>query len=254
MSWNPDTYLAFADHRTRPAAELLARIPLEAPARVADLGCGPGNSTALLAARWPDARIDGIDSSPEMIRKAKASGIAAGFSVADIAAWSPAAPVDVIFANAALQWLDAHDDLFPRLMAFLAPGGVLAVQMPRNFAAPSHVLLRETVEETGDAALAARLRPDPVATPETYHRLLAPHAAASDIWTTTYLQVLLGEDPVLAWVSGTALVPFTDLLEGTARTAFVGRYAARLRAAYPRERSGETLFPFERLFIVATRA
>lgn len=251
MSWNPETYLAFADTRTRPAADLLARVRLENPRRIADLGCGPGNSTALLAARWPGAEIEGIDTSPEMIARARASGVPARFCEADIAAWTPDAPVDLIFSNAALHWLDGHAQLFGRLMGHLAPGGVLAVQMPANFDAPSHQALRETVLETGNPALIARLRPPPVAAPETYYCWLAPRAAQMDIWTTTYLQVLTGDDPVLAWIKGTALVPFLELLEGHAREDFLARCGARLRAAYPPGPSGETLFPFQRIFIVA---
>src|SRR5882672_3704504 len=132
MAWDPKTYLSSGAERTRPAAELLARVPLETPSRVADLGCGPGNSTALLRARWPKAEIDGIDSSAEMLKEARASGLDVRLLEADIARWEPESPYDVIYSNAALQWLGNHDTLFPRLLTFLRPGGVLAVQVPRN--------------------------------------------------------------------------------------------------------------------------
>ncbi len=253
MSWNPDTYLRFDDHRTRPAAELLARVPHQTPAHVFDLGCGPGNSTALLCARWSDAAVEGVDSSEEMLETARTSGPAATWSQADIADWRCGTPPDVIFSNAALQWLGGHDALLPRLMEQLASGGVLAVQMPRNFDAPSHTLLREAVEETNNPRLIQKLRQDPVAEPKTYHRILAPHAANVDIWETVYLQVLDGDDAVLAWTRGTALVPFTSELEGAELDEFIENYRRKLATAYPREADGTTLFAFKRIFMVAHR-
>lgn len=253
MSWDPSLYLTFDDKRTRPAAELLSRVLTDAPDTVVDLGCGPGNSTTLLAARWPDARIEGVDSSQEMLDKAATSGIRATWSRADIAEWRSATPQDVIFTNAALHWLEDHTTLFPALMDQLRPSGTLAVQMPRNFEAPSHTLLHETVVETGDPALTSLLRPNPVADADVYHRLLAPHAASLDIWETTYLQVLTGEDAVLAWTSGTALVPFTSALDGEACDSFVEAYRLKLANAYPPEPDGSTLFSFKRIFIVARK-
>ncbi|MGH6942753.1 MAG: methyltransferase domain-containing protein, partial [Geminicoccaceae bacterium] len=139
MTWSPERYLAFADHRTRPAIELLARVALKTPSRVVDLGCGPGNATALLAARWPKAEITGVDSSPEMLGKARASGLRATWELADIADWAPEQPCDLLYTNAALQWLPDHARLVPRLFEQVRPGGALAVQMPRYFDAPSHV-------------------------------------------------------------------------------------------------------------------
>jgi len=250
--WDPARYLAFADHRTRPAADLLARIGLEDPSTVVDLGCGPGNSTALLAARWPSARIVGVDSSPDMLAKARASGVRAEWLEADIAHWTPDTPPDVIYANAALQWLPEHAALLPRLLGFLSPGGALAVQMPRNFDAPSHALLRATAAEGPWAGrLAGVLRAEPVAGPAWYYDLLAPHAATLDIWETEYLHVLESEDPVLRWTRSTALRPVIDALDDDQLAAFEAAYAAKLRAAYPRRADGRTLFPFRRLFVVA---
>ena len=254
MSWHPERYLAFDDHRTRPAADLLARVPLSAPERVVDLGCGPGNSTVLLAERWPDAEVIGVDSAATMLAKARDSGLAAHLLEADIADWTPAAPVDLLFSNAALHWLPDHQALLPRLLAHLRPGGVLAIQMPRNFQAASHVTLHQlAAQEPWAAQLEGLLRPEPVAPPAWYHDLLAPHAA-TDIWQTEYLQALEGEDPVLRWIEATTLRPVLEALDETAGAAFKDAYAALLREAYPRRPDGTTLFPFLRLFIVARRA
>jgi trans-aconitate 2-methyltransferase len=255
LTWQPERYLAFADQRTRPARDLLARVALANPARVADLGCGPGNSTALLARRWPEAAIIGVDSSPEMLAEARTSGVRATWVEADIAAWTPDDPLDLIYANAALQWLDHHATLLPRLLGQLRAAGVLAVQMPRNFEAPSHALLRDTARSGPwtDPLVGILDRPS-VAAPAWYHDLLAPHAAALDIWETEYLHVLAGDDPVLSWTRGTALRPVQQALDADQFAAFEAAYAERLRAAYPKRADGGTLFPFRRLFIVAQRS
>ena len=252
MSWNPEGYLAFGDERTRPAADLLARVPLAAPASIADLGCGPGNSTALLVQRWPAANVLGIDSSATMLTEAERSGIRARWLEMDIAAWMPDGPYDLLFSNAALHWLPDHAELLPRLVGHLRPGGVLAVQMPRNFGAPSHALLRE-VARAGPWAdrLAPLMEHEPVAAPEWYRDLLAPLTAALDIWQTEYLHVLEGEDPVLSWTRSTALRPLLALLRPEEQARFETDYARRLRAAYPKRADGRTLFPFRRLFIMA---
>lgn len=255
MKWDPGQYLAFADLRLRPALDLLARIPAEAPKFVVDLGCGPGNLTPYLKARWPRARVAGVDASAEMLAKARSAVPDAEFAQADIGAWTPDAPPDVIFSNAALHWLDRHEELFPRLFGLLAPGGVLAVQMPRNHGAPSHTEIIATVEAgPWRARLEPLLRPSPTHPPAVYYDLLAPLAARLDIWETEYLQVLEGKDPVKEFTKGSALKPFLDALEGAERAAFEEAYAARLRAAYPPQPDGRTLFPFRRLFLVAARA
>jgi trans-aconitate 2-methyltransferase len=255
MSWHPERYLAFDDHRSRPAADLLARVPLRAPERVVDLGCGPGNSTALLAARWPEAQLLGVDSSPVMLAKAHASGVGAEWLEADIAAWTPEAPFDVVFSNACLQWLPDHAELLPRLLGLVRPGGQLAIQMPRNFQAPSHTTVSEIAAlEPWAARLEGRPMGSPVAEPDWYHDVLAPHAAALEIWQTENLQVLDGEDPVVRWVEATSLRPVLQALDEDDAARFKAIYAARMRQAYPRRADGRTLFPFRRVFIVATAA
>ncbi len=251
MTWNPSTYLAFADERTRPAAELLARVAVEKPARVADLGCGPGNSTALLAERWPQAEILGVDSSPDMIATATASSIRARWELADLASWAPQTLFDVVFSNATYQWLGDHPSLLPRLMRFTAKGGVFAFQVPNNMNAPSHTLMRETAEDGPWTAKLKNVRAVSVESAERYFDILAPHAASLDIWETEYLQVLEGDDPVYKWVSGTGLRPFVQALDGSAREDFIAQYKTRLRIAYPKRADGKTLFPFRRLFAVA---
>ena len=250
-SWNPALYLSFADQRTRPAAELLARVPLAAPQRIIDLGCGPGNSTALLAARWPLATLEGLDSSAVMLDEARASGVSASWVQADIAGWEPAAPYDLIFANATFQWLDGQDALLSRLMTHLKPGGVLAFQVPANFYAPSHALMREVAARWGARLKGVRgIVPGKAA---GYYEMLAPHAASLDIWETEYLQVLEGEDPVYRWVSATGLRPYLDALTGEDREDFIAQYKHRLANAYMRRADGKTLFPFRRLFVIAVR-
>jgi trans-aconitate 2-methyltransferase len=246
MVWNPATYLAFADERTRPAAELLARVPDAAPARVVDLGCGPGNSTGLLRTRWVDAKIEGLDSSADMLAQAKKSGIAADWIEADLATWHPPTRYDVIFSNATFQWLGDHDVLLPGLMGSVVPGGTLAFQVPHNMDAPSHVLMRETAAAFG----LTNVREVAVLEASAYYAILKPHAATVDIWETEYLHALKGDDAVYHWVSGTGLRPFVQALEGEKREAFIAAYKSRLTAAYPPRADGATLFPFKRLFAV----
>lgn len=251
MAWDPDTYLTFGEERTRPARELLSRVPVDAPARVADLGCGPGNSTALLAARWPGASIDAVDSSREMLDTARASGLDARFVEADISTWKPEAQFDVVFTNATLQWIPDHATLLPRLCACVKPGGALAFQVPRNFDEPCHTLLKELARE--QPRLAAVRDWWNVLPPEAYYGVLEPVVRRVDIWETRYLQVLEGDDAVYRWMSGTGLRPFAAALDGAERDAFLAEYRARLSRAYPRRPGGGTLYPFQRLFAVATR-
>lgn len=255
MSWDPSVYLAFGDERTRPAIELAARVRADNPGIVVDLGCGPGNSTAVLAKRWPEARLIGVDSSEKMLTAARASGLRAEWVQADVATWEPPEPVSVIYSNATFHWVPQHKDVFVRLMKSLKPFGALAVQMPRNFDAPSHALLRETAEwGPWRDKLRHVARGKPVDEPHAYYELLAPHAGTIDIWETEYLQALDGENAVYEWVSGTALVPYREALEGELRAQFLTAYRQKLAKAYPRHADLLTLFPFKRIFIVARHA
>lgn len=252
MAWDPAQYLKFADHRLRPAIDLLNRIDATNPAAIYDLGAGAGNVTRLLKARWPGARITGVDGSKDMLAKAAATAPEIAWQHADLAAWSAPTAADVIYSNAALHWLGGHEILFPTLLSALAPGGVLAVQMPRNFAARSHTAIAEAARSgPWSARLQPLLRAAPVADPAFYYDALAPHAASLDIWETEYLHVLEGDDPVKEWTKGTWLKPLLDALQEPERSAFEARYAELLRPAYPRRPDGRTLLPFRRLFIVA---
>lgn len=253
--WDPSQYLKFGGLRLRPALDLLARIGAEAPATVVDLGCGPGNLAPALTGRWPEAVYVGVDSSAEMLAEARAEHPGHAWVEADVGAWAPDAPVDVLYSNACLQWLEDHASLFPRLVSFLAPGGWLAVQMPRNHAAPSHQAIIETVEDGPWAGrLRPLLRPSPVAPPEAYYDILVPHVATLDIWETEYLQTLDGDNAVAEWTKGSALKPFLDALDDAEREAFFAAYSARTRRAYPERADGRTLLPFRRQFIVAQAA
>ena len=252
MAWDPKTYLRFGAERTRPAGELLSRIEAGAPQRVADLGCGPGNSTALLAARWPRAKIEGIDSSREMLAEARASGVAAEWVEADVSQWSPAQRYDVLFSNATLQWVPDHRALLPRLMGFVAPGGALAVQVPRNFDEPCHTLIRTVAAGKSWEHKFEGVRDWwHVLAPKDYFDALEGHADGIDIWETRYVQVLTGEDAVFRWMSGTGVRPFAAALDKAERAEFLEIYREALARAYPMRDSGVTLYPFRRLFIVA---
>lgn len=254
MTWDPAQYLEFAEPRLRPAIDLLARVDLATPRAIADLGCGAGNVTRLLSQRWPDASVTAVDDSPEMLAVAARTTPGVRWIGQDLASWSADRPLDLVFSNAALHWLPDHPALFPHLLRQLAPGGQLAVQMPRNFHAPSHTLLADTVREGPWAArLTPLLRTAPVGEPADYHAMLSPLADRLDIWQTEYLHVLHGPDPVKAWTKGTVLKPLLDALDAPARAVFEADYAARLRRAYPPGPRGETLFPFRRLFVVARR-
>ena len=253
MVWNPTVYMTYAEERTRPAVELLAHVRNENPRRVVDLGCGPGNSTGALAARWPQAQLHGLDSSPAMLEQARKTGIRAEWVLSDIAKWSPPQTYDVIFSNATLQWLGDHRGLLTRLMAFVEPGGTLAFQVPHNMNAPSHVLMREAAGSGPWSARLKNVREVAVLEPSEYFDILNGCGAEADIWETEYLHVLDGEDAVYTWVSGTGLRPFVQALEGREREDFISDYKARLNTAYPRRRDGKTLFPFKRLFAVARR-
>ncbi|KAA0123114.1 trans-aconitate 2-methyltransferase [Methylobacterium sp. P1-11] len=253
--WNPALYTRFEDERTRPAAELLARVPLDAPLLAVDLGCGPGNSTALIAARFPDAEVIGLDTSPAMLESARARLPGLAFALADAATWIPERAPDLIYANAVLQWLPDHASLLPRLFGLLAPDGVLAVQMPDNLAEPTHRLMREVAgvgswaAAIGDPAVAGRL--GRMLEPAAYYDLLAPHAAEVDVWRTAYHHRMADAAAIVEWVSATGLRPFLDPLDAEERAGFLAAYTAEIEAAYPPRSDGRRLLAFPRVFIVA---
>ena len=251
MTWNPQQYLLFAGHRLRPAVDLLARIGAESPRRVADLGCGAGNVTRLLHARWPEAQVTGYDNSPEMLDEARAESDAIEWRRADLAAWAPDAAVDVIYSNAALHWIPDHAALFARLVDALAPGGWLAVQMPQQWRRPSHVTAFDLAKEPRWRDKLAGFRTEPVLPASAYYDMLAPRAAALDIWETEYLQALDGENPIVAWTKGSFLAQLLAPLDPAEAAEFEAEYARRVRDAYPPQPDGRVLFPFRRLFIVA---
>jgi trans-aconitate 2-methyltransferase len=253
MSWSAEQYLKFAGPRLQPALDLLARVPVGlAPRLAVDLGCGTGSATQRIAERWPAAAVIGVDDSPDMLAREAPPGSRVRWQRADIGRWRAAAPVDLIYSNAALHWLPDHAALFPRLLEQLAPGGVLAVQMPRNFGAPSHTLIHETARNgPWRDRLAPLIGPPPVAEPAGYIALLAPRVAVLEVWETEYQQILSGPDPVKEYTKGTWLMRFLQALPPDEAAAFEADYAARVRAAYPPLADGRTVFPFRRLFIVA---
>jgi trans-aconitate 2-methyltransferase len=200
--WDAEQYLRFADERTRPALDLLARIDLVAPRRIVDLGCGPGNSTALLRQRWPEAKITGLDSSADMLDAARRDHPGIEFVAGDIAEWSPAAPYDLVFSNAALQWIGDHERLLPRLIDAVAPDGILAVQMPRNHDFATHALMRQVAAEgPWRDRLAGARDPSPVRLPEFYYDCLAPKSRRIVLWETNYIQIMDGIDAIIAWAA-----------------------------------------------------
>lgn len=251
MRWDPELYATFADERSRPFGDLVARVGSAAPRRVVDLGCGSGELTAALATRWPGAAIEGVDSSPEMIERASARAADhVRFRLGDVNSWSMPPDADVVIGNAVLQWVPNHGDLLRAWAASLPADGWLAFQVPGNFGSPSHRLMRSLAESARwRATLAGVLRHDAVAQPADYAALLHEAGLAVDAWETTYLHLLSGADPVLDWVRGTGLRPVLAALNETEREAFVAEYATQLRRAYPPGPHG-TVFPFRRIFFV----
>jgi trans-aconitate 2-methyltransferase len=256
MQWDPGEYLQFGDERGRAFVDLVARVPAEDPRRVVDLGCGPGNLTRLLARRWPDARVDGIDSSPEMVERARADGETERltFQVRDLRDWSPVEPVDVLLSNATLQWVPGHVDLLERLLSAVRPGGWLAFQVPGNFGERSHTAIAELRAAPRWRQRLHGLDVEQPASeePSVYLDRLVALGCRADVWETTYLQVLQGPDAVVRWISGTGLRPVLGALEDTERAEFVAEYRALVAPAYP-ERPWGTVLPYRRIFAVAQR-
>ena len=255
-TWDPALYERYKTYRDRPALDLLLQIPQDAALReIWDLGCGTGEHAAVLAARHPQAVVHGLDSSPEMLAEARRRNARVDWILGDIEGFAPASPPDLIFTNAALQWVGGHEALFTRLVGGLAPGGVFACQMPVSFDSDWHRTLRDAAAH---GPWAERLRGvrgvRPVASASEYYDWLRPLARSVDIWTTTYLHVLEGEDAVVDWMRGTGLRPYLEaLVDDGEREAFLTAYRERVYAAFPHRTDGVTLFPFPRLFIVARR-
>jgi trans-aconitate 2-methyltransferase len=251
-TWNATQYLQFADERTRPCRDLANRIALELPRRIVDLGCGPGNSTEALIARWPEAEFTGIDSSADMIAAARKTHPNREWVQADIASWTADAPYDLVFSNAALQWVGDHGALFPRLLKQVAPGGALAVQVPANLHAPAHRLMRElAASKVWSNHFPEKVREWFVHEPAFYYDILAPHAKRIDLWTTEYQHVMESPHAIVEWYKGTGLRPFLDLLSPPDQERFLAEYEALIKTAYPRRVDGRVLFPFLRMFVIA---
>jgi trans-aconitate 2-methyltransferase len=250
--WNPDVYLAFADHRGRPFFDLLSRVGADKPRRVVDLGCGPGNLTLTLSQRWPDAIVEAWDSSPEMVESARERGVDA--HVGDVRAWTPKPDTDVVLSNATLHWVPEHSELLVRWAGQLAAGSWIAMQVPGNFDAPSHQAVRELAQRE---PWSEPLRDMPfregkvVDLPAGYAELLTDAGCAVDTWETTYIHELTGENPVLEWITGTALRPVKSRLTDAQWQQFRQELIPLLDAAYPARSDGKTFFPFRRVFVVA---
>ncbi|MDB5366549.1 MAG: Trans-aconitate 2-methyltransferase [Rhodospirillales bacterium] len=254
LDWNPKLYLRFGDERTRAALDLLARVPAEAPQRVVDLGCGPANSTMLLAARWPGAAIDGVDSSAAMVAQACTALPSARFEQGDIASWTPKAPYDVVYSNATLQWLPDHATLIPRLFEAVAPGGWFAVQMPNNKASPSQSVFRDLAAsprwsgKLKDAAISP-----PIGSVGFYDDLMRPAARFVELWETEYQHRMQDAAAIVEFVRSTAIKPYLDLLSPDELRDFLDEGTALLADRFERRSDGTILFPFRRLFLVAQR-
>jgi trans-aconitate 2-methyltransferase len=249
--WNPDVYLAFADHRGRPFFDLLSRVGAEKPRRVVDLGCGPGNLTETLAQRWPDAIVEAWDSSPEMVEAARERGVDA--HVGDVRTWTPQPDTDVLVSNATLQWVPEHAELLVRWADQLNAGSWIGMQVPGNFDAPSHRAVRELArrDQWSEPLRDFPFREGQVEDPSGYAELLSDAGCTVDAWETTYIHDLSGEHPVLEWITGTALRPVKSRLTDEQWAQFRQELIPMLDAAYPVRSDGKTFFPFRRIFVVA---
>ncbi|KAF2498708.1 S-adenosyl-L-methionine-dependent methyltransferase [Lophium mytilinum] len=256
--WSATQYLKFGDQRTRAVRDLLSAVPLTSPSRIVDLGCGPGNSTEVLLARYPNATITGMDSSDDMLAKAGAALPNIDFVKGDLTTYEPTAGTDLLFSNAVFQWLPgpARIPTLARLIKTLPSGGVIAIQVPDNFHERSHRLMRETAADGPWAPILSKLNPerDPIAAPATFYDALKPLCASVDIWHTHYQHVLEGPQAIVEWVKGTGLRPFVDPLDEGMREGFLKAYLERIAEAYPRLGDGKVMLTYPRLFLVAVKA
>jgi trans-aconitate 2-methyltransferase len=254
-AWDPNRYLRFDAERTRPCWDLVGRVDLPDPKVVVDLGCGPGNSTAVLRARWPTTRLIGVDSSAEMLRAARASGVPAEWQEARIEAWVPPTPPDLIFSNAAFQWVPGHLEQMARLLGRLAPRGAIAVQVPANDTDVSHAALRAVVARAGwTTRLGPISRGEDVPSLDVYYDRLTGLCARLDLWDTEYLHILEGPEAVVDWTRSTMLRPWLAALDDGADTErFLSEYGSEIAARFPRRPDGRVLFPFRRRFVIGYR-
>lgn len=253
MTWSAQQYTMFEQQRTRPVRDLVAAIPNAEVRHAVDLGCGPGNSTEVLAARFPHAHVTGMDSSDDMLADARKRLPALNFKLADIGAWNPAQAFDVILANASLQWLPDHATLYPHLVKHLTQGGTLAVQTPDNLDEPAHRLAREVAADGPWSAKIGAVKHNERHTASDYYELLSTHCSTVDVWRTTYQYPLADHGAVVEWFKASALRPFLAPLSDEEKAAFLQAYKARITQAYPALADGTVLLPFPRLFIIATR-
>lgn len=251
--WDPQQYLKFADERSRPSLDLVGRINLSSPQRIVDVGCGPGNSTEVLARRWPKAEITGLDSSPDMIACASGRYPQRQWLQSDISNWIAPEPLDLIFSNAALQWVDHHTELLPRMLQMLIPGGAMAIQMPANYyTSPAQTLIRDLASSKQWANKFPKdIRRWHCHEPAFYYDLLCSCTKTLDIWTSEYIHILSGPEAIVEWYKGTGLRPYLDVLPLAECAKFIAAYQGRITQAYPLQPDGRVLFPFRRLFIIA---
>lgn len=258
--WSAKQYAKFLNERTRPSRDLLAQVPLESPKRAIDLGCGPGNSTAVLAERYPDANISGIDSSEDMVRKARETLPELSFDIADLEAFTLNEPVDLLFSNAVFQWLPGKTRIqtITHLVEMLSPGGVLAFQVPNNLSERSHVAMRETAQAPNapwaKTLSRVNLGRDEFHTPSELHDALSPLCSDVNIWETKYFHTMENHGAIVEWVKGTGLRPFINPLTESEREGYLQHYLGRIKELYPTQQDGTVLLPYPRLFVVATKA
>lgn len=255
-TWDPAQYAEFATGRARPCRDLIAAIAADSPKSIVDLGCGPGNSASMLAERWPTAAILGIDNSAEMLEAGRASNPHMRFQRADISEWTTQpGEWDVVFSNAALQWVPDHATILPQIMYRVGPHGALAVQMPADPSAPAHVIARTlAASDEWRAQFATEVQQWHVESADFYYDCLAPHAERVDLWTTDYFHALPSVESITEWYRGSGLRPYLDALKTlSARNEFLAQYTEQLRDVYPARADGRALLPFKRIFIIAYR-